>query len=51
MFLSSNCCNNYWFFCIFYVFLIEFDKNQTFFSFFLWIIAVNITENVFFIQK
>lgn len=47
----SNCCNNYWFFCIFYIFLREFDKNQKFFCFFLWIIAVNVTESAFFIQK
>ncbi|PQF80483.1 hypothetical protein CUS62_08840, partial [Enterococcus faecium] len=26
--------NNYWFFCIFYIFLREFDKNQKFFCFF-----------------
>ncbi|RAU65532.1 hypothetical protein DPW26_05835 [Enterococcus faecium] len=32
--MSSNCCNNYWFFCIFYIFLREFDKNQKFFCFF-----------------
>ncbi|EFR75968.1 hypothetical protein CU024_1943 [Enterococcus faecium] len=49
--MSSNCCNNYWFFCIFYIFLREFDKNQKFFCFFLWIIAVNVTESAFFIQK